>query len=239
MSPVVNDAVFELAAARRISSATMMANAPAVRQAALCVKRFPGCSFGVHLNLTKFEPVTRGAGSRLLLNGADQMSRAIERAPRSLARLRAVYEEMCAQIELVASLDVPISHLDSHHHIHTKPFFFLALKAAQRRYAIRKVRIAKNLYSRDQTCSRALRWKKRAYNRALRSMYRTQTTEAFTELLSFREPQPGPGSEYRTVELMVHPAHPSYSEEAVALNSDWFDELRRTATLISYDELGT
>ncbi len=49
-------------------------------QAARRVAKFPRCSFGVHLNLTQFEPLTGGPGARLLVNERGQMSRAIETA---------------------------------------------------------------------------------------------------------------------------------------------------------------
>jgi predicted glycoside hydrolase/deacetylase ChbG (UPF0249 family) len=239
MSQHVNEAIFDLMAEGRVSSATLMANAPAVREAASRVSRFPRCSFGVHVNLTQFEPLTRGPGSRLLVNAEGQLSRAIETAPRSLEQLRAVYEEICAQVELVASLGVPISHLDSHHHAHTKRFCFPAFKAAQRRFAIRKVRIAKNVYSIDQPCSAGLRWKKRFYNSVLRTAYRTHTTDAFTELVSYRDASPGAALKYRSIELMVHPGHPSASAESEALRSEWFDDQRRAMRMISYHEIGT
>ncbi len=61
MSHEVNEATFDLLSKGRISSATMMANAPATREAATQVSKFPRCSFGVHLNLTQFEPLTGGA----------------------------------------------------------------------------------------------------------------------------------------------------------------------------------
>ena len=132
-----------------------------------------------------FGKIKLGAG--LLVDERGQLSRAIETASPNLARLKAVHEEMCAQVDLLASLGVPISHFDSHNHIHTKPFMFPALKAVQKRYGMRKVRISKNLYAPGQPMSQMLRWKKRAYNWALRNIYQTRTTDAFTELLSFCE----------------------------------------------------
>ena len=162
-----------------------MANAPATREAASQVSRFPKCSFGVHLNVTQFEPLTGGLGARLLVNERGQMSRANEMARPSPERLRAVYQELCAQVERVASLGVSITHLDSHNHVHTRPLFFPALKEAQRRYNIRRVRLSKNFYSSGQPLPAGLLWKKRTYNWALKSIYRTRTTDAFTELITY------------------------------------------------------
>src|SRR5262245_18952752 len=201
MSAKVNEATFDLLARRRISSATIMANAPAAREAARQAQKFPGCSFGVHLNLTQFEPLTGGPGARLLVDERGQMTRANETARPSLARLGAVYRELCAQIERVASLGVSISHIDSHNHVHTRPLVFPVLKEVQRRYQIRRVRLAKNFYLRDQGCAADLLRRKRAYNWALRSMYATQTTDAFTEFLTYCRADAARQRSIRLIEL--------------------------------------
>jgi predicted glycoside hydrolase/deacetylase ChbG (UPF0249 family) len=239
MSQEVNDAIFDLMAERRISSATVMANGPAVRHAAAHLKYFPHCSFGVHLNLTQFEPVTRGPGSRLLVDETGQLSRAIETASPSAARLRAAYEEMCAQIELLASLGQQISHFDSHNHVHTRPLLFPSLKATQRRYGVRKVRIAKNLYTPEQPCSSGLYLKKRIYNWGLRTIYRTGTTDAFTEFLSFQQVRHQRELTYRSIELMVHPGASYAAGELAMLKSNWFGDGGMTLEMIDYRQLPT
>ena len=82
MSAAVNEATFDLMSRGRISSATLLANAPAAREAACRAAAFPDCSFGVHLNVTQFEPLTKGSGARLLVDERGQMTRANETAPR-------------------------------------------------------------------------------------------------------------------------------------------------------------
>ena len=55
----VNDSILELISRRRITSATLISNAPAVEHAIKMIRRNGHhCSFGVHLNLTQFEPLT-------------------------------------------------------------------------------------------------------------------------------------------------------------------------------------
>jgi len=238
LSDTVNEAIFELMAESRISSATMMANAPATRRAAARIKRFERCSFGIHLNLTQFAPIADGPGRRLLVDGSGEMSRAIETAPPTIDRLKAIYDELCAQVELLASLGVPISHLDSHNHVHTVPYVFPALKAVQRRYRIRKVRITKNVYTAAQPCPPVLWWKKRTYNWALRHVYRTDTTEAFTELLSYCEATRAADLPFRTIELMVHPGAANAAEETAVLKSDWLRSRPTPVKMITYHELG-
>ena len=238
MSAQVNDSIFDLMSARRITSATIMANGPAVRGATAPLRLFPDCSFGVHLNLTQFQPLTGGDAATVLTHGTGQLSRRIETAAPTMALLRAAYDECCAQIDLLASAGVAISHFDSHNHVHTRPHLFPVLKALQKRYRIRKVRLAKNLYSDSQPCPPSLRWKKAAYNTALRRLYRTQTTEAFTELLTFAEVGAQHGLRYRTVELMVHPGASYAAAETALLQSDWLPNLNPRATAITYWQLG-
>jgi predicted glycoside hydrolase/deacetylase ChbG (UPF0249 family) len=237
MSHEVNEATFDLMATGRISSATIIANAPATREAASHVSRFPKCSFGVHLNLTQFEPLTGGSGARLLINERGQMSRANEIARPSSEWLRAVYREICAQIERVASLGVSISHLDSHHHVHTRPLFFPALKEAQRRYKIRRVRLSKNFYASGQPLPAGLLWKKRTYHWALKSMYRTHTTDAFTELTTYYRADAARRRSTARIELMVHPGAADSAEETAILDSDWIARTDPPAQLISYAQL--
>lgn len=238
MSPQVNAAVFELMSRGVVSSATLIANAPAVREAAAMLTRFPRCSFGAHLNLTQYAPLSRGSDADRLVDGNGQMTRGIASLRRvGLGLLRAAYTEWCAQVELLLSLGVEISHFDSHNHVHTQPQFFPVLKAIQRRYGIRRVRLSKNLYSADQPCSRRLLWQKHAYNAALRSLYHTRTTGTFTELMTLhRVSEAGrlPGGD---VEAMVHPGAPYAGPETALLQSDWLATVTHDGRLISYRDV--
>jgi predicted glycoside hydrolase/deacetylase ChbG (UPF0249 family) len=239
MSAEVNEATFDLVSRSRISSATIMANGPAVRDAARGARRFPACSFGVHLNLTQFEPLTGGSGARLLVDERGHMTRANETARPTLARLHAVYHELCAQVERLASLGVRITHFDSHNHVHTRPQMFPVLKEIQRRYRIRRVRLAKNFYLPDQVCAAGLLRRKRAYNWALRSMYATQTTDVFTEFLTYCRADAASTRSIRRIELMVHPGAPTLvaAAETALLDSDWAAGTGRHVQLISYAHL--
>ena len=237
ISQEVNDATFDLISRGRISSATILANAPATREATRLASQFPRCSFGVHLNLTQFETLTSGPEARLLVDRSGRMTRANRLARPTPGRLRAAYREWSAQVERVASLGVCISHLDSHHHVHTLPVFFPVLKEVQRRYGIRRVRLAKNFYSSDQPCPLYLSWKKRAYNRALKSLYATQTTDAFSEFLTFYHAETARQRSVGRMELMVHPGAPYAREEAAILETDWAARIGVPLQLISYAEL--
>lgn len=220
ISAEVNDAIFRLMAQGKVTSATILANGPAVEQACRQIRHFPQCSFGVHLNLTQFRPLSPGA-SLLLDPEQQQMTRAIANARPSGALRQVVYDEFRAQVERVASLGVAVSHLDSHHHIHTRPFAFLPLKAVQRQFQIRRVRLSKNLYCAEDQPPTAMLWTKRIYNAALRRHYRTSTTAAFTELASYARLVRGAIPAFASVELMTHPGAAKYAEETALLEAGW------------------
>jgi predicted glycoside hydrolase/deacetylase ChbG (UPF0249 family) len=234
MSAAVNEATFDLMSRGRISSATLLANAPAAREAARRAAAFPACSFGVHLNVTQFEPLTKGPGARLLVDQRGQMTRANETVSHGAARLMAIYDEVCAQIGRVAAFGVRVSHVDSHNHIHTRPFFFPILKMVQRRFGIRRVRLSKNFYATEQPCPARLAWRKRAYNRALKSVYRTQTADGFTEFLTYHDAEPSRQRSLACVELMVHPGAEGAGAETTALDSDWIERAELPARLVPY-----
>lgn len=206
IGPAVNGAIFELMSAGLVTSATLLANGVSVADAAKRLAQFPDCSFGAHLNLTEFVPVGGGAGLSRLLDSEGRFS-GNPRTAGSLFGLRqSVFQEWCAQVELLLRLGVPISHIDGHHHVHTIPALFPVLKAVQRRYRIRKVRISLNVYSSAEAMGRKLpRLKKIIYNFCLCSIYRTRTTDAFMSLNAYCENRGQLAARYRSAEIMLHP----------------------------------
>lgn len=223
ISGEVNEAIFALMARGKVTSATLMANGPAVEEACRQVRHFPQCSFGVHLNLTQFAPLSE-AGRGLVDKETGLLSRRIAGSGYSGALAAAVRAEFEAQIARIMSLGVAVSHLDSHHHIHTQPFAFPALKAAQRRFGIRRVRLSKNIYAPPDDASAALLVKKWLFNTALRGYYRTATTAGFTELSTYARMVLHGVPAAPSVELMVHPGAAKYVQETALLESGWAPE---------------
>ncbi|HBZ54561.1 MAG TPA: hypothetical protein DEO88_04070 [Syntrophobacteraceae bacterium] len=233
-SAVVNDAIFALMARGLVTSATVMANGPALGDCLRRIGAFPACSFGVHLNITQFQPLTALPALGPILDGNGEFSR--ERLKHALLNIdlkHAIYQEWSAQIQKLRSLGMPISHLDSHHDVHTDPRLFLTLKQVQRSFAIRKVRIATNI-SPDPK----LRFRKnRLWNLALRHCYRTTTTCGLADFSTFLQAANKTGRHHLTVELVVHPGHPRFVPETRSLDGPWAEKLPFPVRLISYADL--
>jgi predicted glycoside hydrolase/deacetylase ChbG (UPF0249 family) len=238
-SRVVNESTIELMAAGRITSATIMGNGPDLPYLRGRLESLRRCSFGVHLNATQYRPLTREPGLRALMDRNDEMTRIGRPFRIDTKLLRGIYAEFCAQVESVGRLGIPLTHLDSHHHVHTQAALFPVLKAVQRRYSIRKIRLSKNLYLSGQEPPAALAAKKSIFNWCLGRLCRTVTTDLFTEFSTFHAllidgKLP---SHVRSVEAMVHPGGARYAEETELLRSDWMERLPPSTALISYAEL--
>jgi predicted glycoside hydrolase/deacetylase ChbG (UPF0249 family) len=229
-----------------VTSATLVASGEALEEFVRDSAPFPQCSFGVHLFLEEFPLLTR---SQPLLDYRESGWAFVPPAapePAGLKHLKqACYREWMAQIARVRSLGVAVTHMDSHHYVHTLPLLFTVLKRVQLEAGIRKVRISHNCY--DPPTSWQTLQKKRLFNAALRWLVPTRTTAHFTFFGSFhalmlRHALPRLSS----IELMVHPgaAHymlpdvaPFYEQEIQDLCSDWRQRLAREHTLISYYQL--
>jgi len=241
MSRDVNEATFDLMSKRIVTSATIMANGPLVLSAIEGSKRFPACSFGVHLNLTEFRPLSRSEGLKELLGEDGEFSGVLEQAPGSIKKTRkllsAMADEWCHQIDFLQKAGVKVSHLDSHQHVHTIPFVFPVLKYIQAKYGIRRVRVTRNVYKAGGSPSQVMLWAKRAYQFSLRHFYTTRTTHVFMDFLTFYERAVVGQQEWPSAEVMVHPGSSVDCEENRLVHSDWPDRLGGPVRFISYSDL--
>ena len=125
MNHRVNIAIEKEIREGNISSSTIMANADGFDEAVRLSQNYPQISFGVHLTLDEFRPVTNNRlfydcgivdsetgcfvkGKIWQINIDDDLKKAIR-------------QEWSAQIKKVKEAGIPVSHVDSHHHVHTIP----------------------------------------------------------------------------------------------------------------------
>jgi chitin disaccharide deacetylase len=239
-SQPINDEIFALMESGLVTSATIIANAPAFEHAAKRIACFPNCSFGVHLNLTVFRPLSDGGGLEPLLDENGRLSRKLFQATMSVGLRAALLRELAAQVQRTLEAGVPISHFDSHEHVHTVPGLFPVLKRLQRRFGVRKVRSTINVLPGGQRMTALRSFKKWSFNVALRHLYATGSPEGFGDFRDFHTAlRAGRFPRFRCLELMVHPGTSSrrYNEEVALLRSDWQRLLPPDVKLGSYHSI--
>ena len=238
----VNAAILDLMSKGRITSVTMLANAPGIQEGVKQLPRDRQFSFGVHLNLTEFAPLTPRSSLGELAGCLDErgwfLSENYLRSKVITSALREhMFMELKLQVERLLSYGLKISHFDSHNHVHTIPGVFPVLKRLQKHFGIWKVRTTWNLYPLGSSVSWQLQLKKKLWDLALRHYRSTTCTSAFTSFAVFYDLARRIILPYESVELMVHPGHSQFQEETRLLLSNWQDAIVFPITLISYAEL--
>lgn len=233
----INDEIFELMTLGLVTSATIMANGPAFEHAVSRMKDFPTCSFGVHLNLTAFTPLSSLEGMEQVIDVYGHLSQRLFETTINSAMRVAAFRELSMQVTRAIDAGVQVSHFDSHQHVHTIPKLFPVFKRLQRTFGIRKVRTSINLLSPGDRMSAVRSLKKWVFANALRHFPATQSPEGFGDFKDFYMAlRSGDCPSYPRLELMVHPGTPvqCYREEIAMLRSDWRAFLPGGAQLGSY-----
>lgn len=119
----INMAIEKAILNKRISSSTIMANAPYFDEAIEIAKRNDQISYGVHLNLIEFAPLTNTIVFKKygLIN---EVGNFIEGKIFNILSFdndlkQAIKEEWIAQINKVKKTGIQITHIDSHQHTHS------------------------------------------------------------------------------------------------------------------------
>jgi chitin disaccharide deacetylase len=232
-SETVNNETFALMEAGLVTSATLMANGPAFADAVKQSKRFPGCSFGVHLNLTSFAPLSKSQHLASALRGGELSPELLhQRLPIGLRK--ALEEELILQVQRAVDAGILVTHVDSHHFIHSRQELFFAVKEVQKRFGIRKVRCTFEIFSKASALQKARR---KLFDYALRTFYASVSPDGWSEFRSFypylvRHQLP----DFSCMELLVHPGtkNSGFQEDITLLKSDWHSSLPETITVGSY-----
>jgi predicted glycoside hydrolase/deacetylase ChbG (UPF0249 family) len=135
----------------KITSTTIMANMEDVETAINLYNKYnEQISFGCHLNLTAGTPMLYNQelldfGYYRYHNGRVEFDGSKYRNQILPSRIReGVFRELCAQIERLLDDSVAITHIDSHHHMHTSLSMLPILPRIISKYGIRKVRRVRN-----------------------------------------------------------------------------------------------
>jgi predicted glycoside hydrolase/deacetylase ChbG (UPF0249 family) len=240
----INRATYDLLQARFISSATIMANGSAVDEAIEMSQSLPEASFGVHLNLTGFPALTEAMRRSHLCDAAGIFNSQF-REVSSLRDTELILNEWREQVSMLQDAGLKIAHLDSHHHVHTYPTAFIALKKLIKVTGIHRVRNTRNLVLRNEKIrirNRAKYFSKFIWNRAIIESGKAIMTDKFCSVQDFINVSsafPKDIPKKGTIELMCHPGHDTMEmvNECLALNSDLAQSTGIRYQLISYNEL--
>ena len=120
LSTAVNEAIFDLMERGHITSSSLFANAPATEEAIIESRQHKNRSFGVHLNVTAFRPLTRSAALSPILDNSGWFTNSIRLTPITSQLREAIFQEWSAQIERLLAMGLTPSHIElgttrSHH----------------------------------------------------------------------------------------------------------------------------
>ena len=146
-------ATIECFGAGALTSATLMPKMPATALAIGFARAHPQHAYGVHLTFVRDTLESPVADPRLIPALLDKDGRFF---PSHQLRLKAlsggipaaqIGTEISAQIERLLDSGVPISHVDSHGHLHKFKPFVEALAATLPKYGLSRVRNVQNQYT--------------------------------------------------------------------------------------------
>lgn len=196
-----------------VSSTTIMANGSCLEEVSRFAKKYPSVSFGAHLCISEFKSITKSEILKkygVIDNDGLFIKYAVFKLksfPQEL--LDAISLEIHAQLQILKSLGIPLSHCDSHHHSHTIYGLHKVFREAVRGEGFSKMRIARkvelfNLFRHPIYAQQQI-----YVNRFYKKNF--TTTNYFC---SFAEYINGKGYDCEgTIELMCHPGHDHYAEE--------------------------
>lgn len=202
-STTTNRAIMQCFSEGVISSSTILANMPFFEEA--CEMIFAVRleeRIGIHLNITEGQPLSDSIRqySRFCdRDGNFRYGRSVRHILSAVERI-ALAKEFNAQIERVRGRGLPITHADSHHHVHTDPAIFSVLGPVLRQQRIHFVRLSLNAH-RMPLVRRVLKF---CFNAWIRSQG-FHCTRYSGDLDSFVDARRLGRTTRSSFEIMVHP----------------------------------
>lgn len=240
--PEVNAAILEAGHKRCISSATIMANGPSVSEALAMVAHLPQMSFGIHLNLTEFLPLLPVSAIQTagLVNAEGTfLGDAFRQLRPSPRLLEACYEELDQQLLSLHVKGLRLSHIDSHHHIHTVPWLLPVVWQLQKKHKIFRLRNTLNIYPSGEVNAPRLRLlaaKKLWQSAAL--LLGAKMPQRFSSLSVFlADPLRSDFTAASSLELMCHPGQAGFEGETQHLLSQGPSVLPEGFGLLNYRDI--
>jgi predicted glycoside hydrolase/deacetylase ChbG (UPF0249 family) len=209
LSHEVNQAVVRAFERGLCSSCTIMPNMPGFLDACQLIRaRDLRNHVGLHLTLTEGLPVTQRVRAFAVFcdrDGRFHLSRKHRVVRLSAAQKQALSEEIDGQIDRCRQQGIPITHLDSHSHVHEEWAIASLVIEAAHKWAIPRVRLCKTFGS---GVSVAKRWYRGIVNSRLRKAG-LAGTDRFgwpEDYLHFLRRYGGTKKTVDSWEIMTHPA---------------------------------
>jgi predicted glycoside hydrolase/deacetylase ChbG (UPF0249 family) len=239
ISETVNRAILARIEAAAVTSTTVIGNGPAFSGVRELIRKSYDVSCGVHLNLTQFKPLSDNRDlAPILSEDGDFAAGKIRSVTLSRRLRRAILDEWSHQIDRVKSSGIRITHLDSHHHVHTIPGLFSVVNRVRRKHNIRAIRPTMNIYSSSwPPKSKTLPFRKLVWNTAMRYFGGALMPAYFTSFAAFIESAQRHDYTGTTIEVMVHPGSSANSAEDRMLDERHFEKLSFKVSLISYHQI--
>jgi len=235
----VNSAIMTAMELNLCTDTTLLVNFEASAQAAaLAISNKRINNVGIHFNLTEGYPLTNKIKNEMRFcnsEGIFHFKKKTRIFYLSKTERIAVYEELKSQIKLCRNFGIPISHADSHNHIHEEPGLFHVFIEIIKQEKIPFLRITNNLGK----TTFINKFYRNSYNTILNysKLAGTDYFGSIANLTNYGKKIP----EDSIIELMIHPGrilnneiYDVYSKENLNLN---LSGLMNCSELISYHQL--
>jgi chitin disaccharide deacetylase len=230
-----------------LTSASVMVGMPGTETALQFARSHPEFSYGVHLRCggdATEKPVSDPGEVPDLV---DEQGRLLPtnlvrgRALRNRIPIEQIERETLAQVEAVLGSGVPVSHVDSHRHLHKFPPFRKALQRALPKLGISRVRNVQDIHLR-RPVEHPTYWAGPIWRRALMRSFTTTdhfympstAHDADWEQIAFKLPRRG------TLEVGLHPGREdSWRRSELESLAPFVEEVRsRRHDLVGWDAVG-
>lgn len=128
----VNEAIINAHKNGVVTSCTIMVGMPGFEEGVQLLKENPTLDVGVHMTLSCYKPILKT--HKTIVKDDGYFYRTITPEVIDTLDMEEVYNEFCAQIDRALEYGLNISHLDSHHHVHTFPAFKDVIKRIVDKY---------------------------------------------------------------------------------------------------------
>ncbi|WP_201716916.1 chitin disaccharide deacetylase [Rossellomorea arthrocnemi] len=207
----VNDGILDSHKFGIVNSTTMLVNMPGVEHAVELARLHPELQVGIHLTLTCGRPVSAFVPSLVDERGFFRFtSRIFEQKEIDVDAVELEWE---AQIDTFLSFGLPLSHIDSHHHVHSFAPLIPVVKRLSERYGVPVRNVFDDVEGMNLLTDR---FSMGFYGKGV-------SVERLTRILENRR-------EGETLEIMCHPA---YVDSFLKENSSYCEERLRELDVLT------